>query len=81
MKPPCTDDRVEALVNASVGDLYFLHERGKRMALATLCLFGGAFLTPVIVGKMTSTMGWQWTHFFVGRALRIGRQSRGEFQQ
>ncbi|KAM0701501.1 hypothetical protein Q7P35_011863 [Cladosporium inversicolor] len=55
----------EALVNASVGDLYFLHERGKRMAMATLCLFGGAFLTPVIVGKMTSTMGWQWTHFFV----------------
>lgn len=35
------------------------------MALATLCLFGGAFLTPVIVGKMTSTMGWQWTHYFV----------------
>lgn len=55
----------EALVNASVGDLYFVHERGKRMALATLCLFGGAFLTPVIVGKMTSTLGWQWTHYFV----------------
>jgi MFS family permease len=35
------------------------------MALATLCLFGGAFLTPVIVGKMTSTLGWQWTHYFV----------------
>ena len=35
------------------------------MAMATLCLFGGAFLTPVIVGKMTSTMGWQWTHYFV----------------
>jgi len=35
------------------------------MALAALCLFGGAFLTPVIVGKMTSTMGWPWTHYFV----------------
>ena len=35
------------------------------MALATLCLFGGAFLTPVIVGKMTSTLGWPWTHYFV----------------
>lgn len=35
------------------------------MAVATLCLFGGAFLTPVIVGKMTSTLGWQWTHYFV----------------
>jgi MFS family permease len=35
------------------------------MALTTLCLFGGAFLTPVIVGKMTSTLGWPWTHYFV----------------
>jgi MFS family permease len=35
------------------------------MAIATLCLFGGSFLTPVIVGKMTSTLGWPWTHYFV----------------
>ena len=50
----------EALVNASVGDLFYVHERGKRMALSNLALFGGAFFTPVIVGKMTSTLGWQW---------------------
>ncbi|KAM0721631.1 hypothetical protein Q7P37_002556 [Cladosporium fusiforme] len=55
----------EALVNASVGDLYFVHERGKRMSVSNLAIYGGAFLTPVIVGKMTSTMGWQWTHYFV----------------
>ncbi|PNS21515.1 hypothetical protein CAC42_1294 [Sphaceloma murrayae] len=55
----------EALVNASVGDLYFVHERGKRMALSNLALFGGAFFTPVIVGKMTSTLGWEWTFYFI----------------
>ena len=55
----------EALVNASVGDLYFVHERGKRMALSNLSLFGGAFFTPVLVGKMTSTLGWQWTFYFI----------------
>jgi MFS family permease len=55
----------EALVNASVGDLYFVHERGKRMALSNLSLFGGAFFTPVIVGKMTSTLGWWWTFYFI----------------
>ncbi|KAF2156808.1 MFS general substrate transporter [Myriangium duriaei CBS 260.36] len=55
----------EALVNTSVGDLYFVHERGKRMALTNLALFGGAFFTPVIVGKMTFTMGWQWTFYFI----------------
>ncbi|KAH0560017.1 hypothetical protein GP486_003462 [Trichoglossum hirsutum] len=56
----------EALVNASVGDLFFVHERGKRMALSNLALFGGAFFTPVIVGKMTHSIGWQWPFYFVG---------------
>lgn len=55
----------EALVNASVGDLYFVHERGKRMALSNLSLFGGAFFTPVIVGKVTSTLGWEWTFYLI----------------
>lgn len=55
----------EALVNVSVGDLYCVHERGKRMALSNLSLFGSAFFTPVVVGKMTSTIGWQWTFYFI----------------
>ncbi|KAH0543489.1 hypothetical protein FGG08_002157 [Glutinoglossum americanum] len=55
----------EALVNASVGDLYFVHQRGKRMALSNLSLFGGAFFTPVIVGKMTHSLGWPWPFYFV----------------
>ncbi|KAK3677561.1 hypothetical protein LTR78_002411 [Recurvomyces mirabilis] len=55
----------EALVNASVGDLYYVHERGKRMALSNLSLFGGAFFTPVIVGKLTDTLGWQWSFYLL----------------
>ncbi|CAG8057075.1 unnamed protein product [Penicillium olsonii] len=55
----------EALVNACVGDLYFVHERGKRMAISNVALFGAAFLTPVVVGKITKTMGWQWSFYFV----------------
>lgn len=35
------------------------------MALSNLALFGGAFFTPVIVGKMTSTLGWQWTFYML----------------
>ncbi|KAH7132440.1 MFS transporter-like protein [Dendryphion nanum] len=56
----------EGLVNASVGDLYHVHERGIRMALSNLALFGGAFFTPVLVGKISSTIGYQWTFYFVG---------------
>ncbi|KAK2783874.1 hypothetical protein FQN52_009393, partial [Onygenales sp. PD_12] len=55
----------EALVNASVGDLFYVHERGKRMALSNVALFGGCFLTPVIVGKLTESMGWEWTFYFL----------------
>ena len=55
----------EALVNASVADLYFVHERGKRMALSNLALFGGAFFTPVLVGKITASIGWQWTFYMI----------------
>lgn len=55
----------EALVNASVGDLYFVHERGTRMALSNLALFGGAFFTPVLTGKITHTIGWSWSFYFI----------------
>lgn len=40
-------------------------ERGKRMALSNLALFGGAFFTPVLVGKITHTLGWWWSFYFI----------------
>ncbi|EEH37857.2 member of major facilitator superfamily multidrug-resistance protein [Paracoccidioides lutzii Pb01] len=55
----------EALVNASVGDLFYVHERGKRMALSNVALFGGCFLTPVIVGKLTASLGWEWSFYLL----------------
>ena len=55
----------ESLVNAAVGDLYFVHERGKRMAFTNLAVFGGAFFTPILVGKISNDMGWTWTFWFV----------------
>ncbi|KAK0621733.1 major facilitator superfamily domain-containing protein [Bombardia bombarda] len=55
----------EALVNAAVGDLYFVHERGKRMAFSNLAVFGGAFFTPILVGKITHTIKWWWTFYLV----------------
>ncbi|PHH78781.1 hypothetical protein CDD80_6237 [Ophiocordyceps camponoti-rufipedis] len=51
----------ETLLNAAVGDLYFVHQRGVRMAATNLAVFGAAFFTPVVTGKITEAMGWQWT--------------------
>jgi MFS family permease len=35
------------------------------MAVSNVALFGAAFLTPVVVGKVTKSMGWQWSFYFV----------------
>lgn len=35
------------------------------MALTNLALFGGAFFTPVLVGKITHTIGWEWTFYMI----------------
>lgn len=35
------------------------------MALSNVALFGAAFLTPVFVGKITVSLGWQWSFYFV----------------
>ncbi|KAL4930619.1 putative MFS transporter [Aspergillus undulatus] len=55
----------EALTNAVVDDLFYVHQRGKRMALSNVAVFGAAFLTPVAAGKITKTMGWDWTFYFI----------------
>jgi MFS family permease len=37
------------------------------MALTNLAVFGGAFFTPILVGRIThvKTLGWPWTFYFV----------------
>jgi MFS family permease len=35
------------------------------MALSNLALFGGAFFTPVVVGKITHTIGWEWSFYLI----------------
>lgn len=31
------------------------------MALANLALFGGGFFAPVVVGKLSASLGWEWS--------------------
>ena len=62
----------EALVNACVGDLYFVHERGTRMVVTNVCLFGGAFLTPVFVGLIAAHMGWEWSFYLLAIFMAVG---------
>ena len=40
-------------------------QRGIRMAFTNLAVFGGAFFTPIVVGKITNSIGWWWTFYLV----------------
>ncbi|KAK5090301.1 hypothetical protein LTR05_000473 [Lithohypha guttulata] len=62
----------ESLANAVVGDLYFVHERGPRMAFVNTAIFGGAFLTPVFVGMIAAHIGWQWSFYLLSIFSGIG---------
>lgn len=55
----------ESLLNAAVGDLYHVHQRGLRMAFTNLAVFGGAFFTPILVGVITRDLGWPWTFYLL----------------
>lgn len=35
------------------------------MAFTNLAVFGGAFFTPILVGKITDSIGWWWTFYLV----------------
>lgn len=50
------------------------------MAFTNFALFGGAFFTPVLVGKITESMGWRWPFYFVaifsGALLPVVRMNK-----
>lgn len=35
------------------------------MALSTMAVFGSAFFTPIVVGKIADTIGWEWSFYLV----------------
>jgi MFS family permease len=55
----------ESLIVASVGDLYFVHQRGLRIAIINWVLNSVSCLTSIILGQVTAGLGWRWLfHMF-----------------
>jgi MFS family permease len=46
----------EMLVPSSIGDMYFVHQRGSRIAIQAMAMFGVSFLTPILTGVITDRM-------------------------
>jgi MFS family permease len=50
----------ESLVMAAVGDIFFVHERGLRIAVLVFILSASGNLTLVIAGPITAHLGWHY---------------------
>lgn len=51
----------EILVQATIGDLYFVHQRAKRLAVWNLFLLGGIAGASFIAGYIIEDLGYRWT--------------------
>ena len=55
----------ESLIVASVGDMYFVHQRGLRIAVINFILNAASSLASIICGQVFADLGWLWLfHMF-----------------
>ncbi|KAH8817403.1 major facilitator superfamily domain-containing protein [Xylogone sp. PMI_703] len=52
----------EVLVTSTIADIYFVHQRGVRLAAWGLCLSIGVGGGSVISGYIIQDLGWNWTY-------------------
>jgi len=55
----------ESLIVAAVGDVFYVHERGLRVAAITFILNASSSLASIICGQITAGMGWPWLFHFL----------------
>lgn len=53
------------------GDLYFVHQRGSRMAFFGVCASGFGNLGPLIAGVVAEHKGWRWTFYILNIFMGI----------
>ena len=58
---------------ASIGDMYFVHQRGTRVAFQNFIQNSASSLASIICGQVFAKLGWLWLfHMFqVGYAPRL----------
>jgi MFS family permease len=49
----------ETIIPSSIGDMFFVHERGKRIAFYNLCFLGTTYFEPVLGGYISTKHGWR----------------------
>ncbi|KAJ2901617.1 major facilitator superfamily domain-containing protein [Zalerion maritima] len=63
----------ESVIFSLIGDMYFVHERGIRIAVMSSCFAGISNLPSLLAGKIATDLGWRWVFWllaiFLGVAL------------
>ena len=55
----------ESLIVATVGDIYFVHQRGLRISFINFVLNSASSLASIICGQVFARLGWLWLfHLF-----------------
>ena len=55
----------ESLIVATIGDMYFVHQRGLRVAVINFILNSASSLASIICGQVFADLGWLWLfHMF-----------------
>lgn len=62
----------EALVVSTIGDIYFVHERGVRTAIWGFCLLGGINVTPIVNGKVIDSAGYKTCFWIIAGCFGAG---------
>lgn len=55
----------ESVTFAIIGDMYFVHQRGSRMAFFIVSQSGLLLLPSLIAGQVAEAMGWRWVFWFL----------------
>lgn len=62
----------EAVTFALVGDMYYVHQRGSRMAFFVVSQSGLLLLPSLIAGQIGEDMSWRWVFWFLAIFLAVG---------
>ncbi|EPE34391.1 MFS general substrate transporter [Glarea lozoyensis ATCC 20868] len=61
----------EAIVQMTVADLFFVHQRGTMNAIYLCCVVVGANLAPVAAGYIAVDQGWRWVWWWTSILLGL----------
>ncbi|THC94568.1 hypothetical protein EYZ11_005967 [Aspergillus tanneri] len=62
----------EIIVQMTVADIYFVHQRGLANSIYIWCMTIGVSLAPLAAGYVTNSQGWRWVWWWMAILFGIG---------